>query len=160
MARFCTQADLERALGGAQQLSQLLSKSGQPGIPDPALVSQVLDMASAEIASYIQVTVNLSTLTEPYPPVLVFKTAEAATFYAWRYGAYGQAVPEGVVQAHDKAIAWAQDVANKRATLGAIDKPGLDQPVGVVDHDAQASRLTDRPSRTGISIAAFKLGFR
>ncbi len=150
MTRFCQQADLERALGGAAQLVQLLDKDGD-NVADADMVAQVIDAAMSEISSYIQVVVDLTTLVAPYPFALVSKTADVAAFYAWRYGAYGQAIPENVVQGYDKAVSWSQDVAAKKATLGAVRKQVLDQPVGVRDFDPLGSK---------VSIAAFKKGFR
>jgi phage gp36-like protein len=150
MTRFCQQADLERALGGAPILVQLLDKD-LDNVADADMVAQVIDAAMSELSSYIQVVVDLTTLVAPYPFALVSKTADVAAFYAWRYGAYGQAIPENVVQGYDKAISWAQDVAAKKATLGAVRKQALDQPVGVRDFDELGSK---------VSIAGFKKGFR
>jgi phage gp36-like protein len=157
--RFCTQADLERALGGAKQLVQLLAKQGA-NVPDPALVNQVLDAASSEVASYIQVAVDLGSLSEPFPPVLIFKTASCAAFYAWQYGAYGQAIPDPVVQVHEAAIRWARDVADRRATLGTVQKPGLDPLAATVDYDPIATQATSRDDVSKISVASMKFGFR
>ncbi len=148
--RFCQQADLERALGGAAQLRQLLDKD-DANVASDDFVNQAIDAATSEISSYIQVVVDLSVLDAPYPFALVSKTADIAAFYAWRYGAYGQAIPENIVQGHEKAVSWAQDVASKKATLGSVRKQTLDQPVGVRDHDIRGA---------GVSIAGFKKGFR
>jgi phage gp36-like protein len=129
---------------------QLLDKD-LDNVADADMVAQVIDAAMSELSSYIQVVVDLTTLVAPYPFALVSKTADVAAFYAWRYGAYGQAIPENVVQGYDKAISWAQDVAAKKATLGAVRKQALDQPVGVRDFDELGSK---------VSIAGFKKGFR
>lgn len=157
--RFCQQADVERAVGGAAQLVQLLDKNAD-NVADEDLVDAVIDAASSEVASYIQVTVDLDTLAAPYPLALVLKTADIAAFHAWRYGSAGQAIPDPIVQGHDAAVQWAKDVGLKRATVGAQKKQTLDQPVGVRDHDEAASAQTDRRGQSGISVAAFKLGFR
>jgi hypothetical protein len=157
--RFCQQADVERALGGPAQLLQLLAKT-DPNVADPDLVDAVLDAASSEMGSYIQVAVDLGALNPPYPLALVLKTAELAAFHAWRYGAYGVAIPDAIMQGRDAAVRWAQDVGNKRATVGAVRKQNLDQPVGVRDQDPIASAQTDRPGTTKVSVASLKLGFR
>jgi phage gp36-like protein len=150
MPRFCQQADVERALGGASQLVQLLDKDAD-NVADAELVDAVIDAASSEVASYIQVTIDLDTLAAPYPLALVLKTADIAAFHAWRYGSYGQAIPDQVVQGHDAAVRWAQDVGTKKATLGSVKRQTLEQPTGVRDFDELGS---------GISIAGFKKGFR
>lgn len=147
--RYCTQADLERALGGARELVQLLDKDGD-NRADAELVTQVLDAGSAELASYF-INLDLRTIREPYPPALVTKTADACAFYAWRYGAYGQGIPDSIMQGYDKAIGWAKDVGNKQATLGVVAEPSLKESVGVVDPDERGEK---------VSILGFKGGFR
>lgn len=159
MPRFCEQSDVERALGGAAVLVELLDKDGD-GVADVDLVEQCMDAGSNELASYIGVTVDTDQLVKPYPLILVLKAADASAFYAWRYGISGQVCPDQTIQAHDGAIRWATDVGLKRATLVMAPKAALDQPVGVVDQDTIASALTDNNSRTKLSVAAFKLGFR
>ena len=150
MPRFFDQADLERAVGGAQQLKELLDKN-HDDVPDEDLVLQAIDAASNEIASYIHPTIDLDSLARPYPLALVFKSADAGAFYAWRYGSYGQGIPDAVTSAYQEAIRWAKDVGAKRATLGSQPNATLYQPVGVVDHD---------PNGTGVSVKGFKRGFR
>src|SRR5262245_31988129 len=116
MSQYCTQADLERALGGAAVLVQLLDKD-QDGQADPDAVSDVLDAGSNEVASYIQVMVELSSLRPPYPRALVLKTADCCAFHAWSRGSERQAAPQNIQSVYDAAIRWAIDVGQRRATL-------------------------------------------
>jgi phage gp36-like protein len=139
--RFSDQSDLERAVGGAAPLRQLLDKNGD-NQPDQDLVEQSLDAGSNELASYIQAAVELESLQRPYPLVLVLKAADASAFYAWRYGAYGQPIPDNIVQAHEAAVRWAQDVGARRATLGVSPKPSLDPPAELVDPDPCGNRIS------------------
>lgn len=148
--RFCKKADLERAVGGAAVLIELLDKN-KDGIADETLVVDCIDAGSNELASYIQSTVALESLTEPYPLVLIFKSADAAAFYAWVKGSDRQAVPDAVREGYDAAVRWAQDVGLRKATLAVTPKPTLDPPSGFVDPD---------PLGMGISITAFRKGFR
>ena len=150
MPRFFEQSDLERAVGGAAQLVQLLDKD-KDDVADLDMVRQVQDAASNEIASYIQPIIDLDALEAPYPLALVFKAADAGAFYAWRYGSYGQGIPDHVIQAYDAAIRWAQDVGQRKATLGFSPKPTLDPPAKLIDHD---------PLGVGVTVAGFKRGFR
>jgi hypothetical protein len=131
-------------------LVQLLDKNGD-GIADADLVADVLDAGSNELASYMQVTVDLATLTPPYPRSLVLKAADACAFHAWSRGSEHQAAPENVQTLYDAAIRWATDVGGRKATLGVVPKPGLDPPAVLVDPD---------PNGTGISRAGFARGFR
>lgn len=148
--RFAKQSDLERALGGAQILAQLSDKSGNGNI-DPGFVLFALDAGTADIAAYIQKAVDLNSISEPFPPSLVFKTADCCAYRAWVHGAYGQGIPPGVQQAFDLAIAWAKDVGDRVATLGFVPKPALDPPAEEIDPD---------PLGQGVSVRGFKRGFR
>lgn len=151
MPRYCSQGDLERALGGAVILRQLLDKLGsnQAAID---FVNQAIDAGSNELASYIQRKVDIGSISAPYPLSLVLKSADAAAFYAWKFGAYGQEIAPNIVQGYDAAVRWAKDVGDGVATLGVTPKPALDPPSETVDYDPQGEK---------VSIAAFrKWGFR
>jgi phage gp36-like protein len=148
--KLCSKEDLDRALGGANQTIQLLDKD-KDGEPDLALVDQVLEAASGEISSYL-INVDLDTITEPYSSALVAKTANIAAYYAWKYGAMGQGMPDLVKMDRDGAVAWAQDVGKKLATLGdRKNRPSLEETVGVVDHDELGEK---------VSVTGFMKGFR
>ena len=150
MARYCTQGDLERALGGAAVLVQLLDKD-QDGLPDPDAVNDVLDAGTSEIASYIQRKISLDAIVQPYPLTLVFKTSDVCAFHAWARGSERQAAPPNVAASYDAAIRWAINVGDGIATIGEVVKATLDPPAKLIDHD---------PNAIGMSIAGFKRGFR
>lgn len=142
---------MERALGGAQLLVELLDPTGS-GVADAQSVQDILDLASNEVASYIQRLIDVATIPLPYPRILVLKTADVAAFYAWSRGTQRQAVPDPAREAYDAAIRWATDVGEGRATLAVAPQAGLNSPpAGVVDYDA---------STGGVSIAGFKRGYR
>ncbi len=147
---FFTQADLERAAGGAAVIVELLDKD-KDGVADSDQVAAVIEAGSNEIATYIQVSVELSSLAPPYPRALVLKAADIGVFHAWVRGSEGQAVPPNVQAVYDAAVRWAVDVGRRRATLGVIPKPGLDPPAKLVDAD---------PDGLGISRRGFARGFR
>ena len=151
MPRYCQQSDLERAVGGAAILVQLLDKNAD-NQADCDLVNQAIDAGSNELASYIQRKVDIGSISAPYPLSLVLKSADAAAFYAWKFGAYGQPIAEHIVQGYEASIRWAKDVGDGSATLGVIQKPVLDPPAKTVDYDPDGSK---------VSITAFrKWGFR
>jgi hypothetical protein len=146
-SQFFSRADLEHALGGGNILVQLLH-GDDPLVVDESLLDLVISSASGEMASYL-ININLSTVAEPYASALIAKSADIGAYYAWRYGARGQPIPDNISQDRDKAIAWAQDVGKKLATLGEKRPPGLSERVGVVDFD---------PNGTDVSITGFKRG--
>lgn len=169
--QFCGQADVERALGDANMLKQLLDPN-RSGNPDPQSITDILDMGSNEIASYIQVSVELAALTIPYPRILVLKTADVCAYHAWLRGSHGQGAPENIVQRYESAIRWAQDVGARRATLAADPKPVLDPPAEMIDPNLgpipsgfSAStddfEMSNQPAGGQISIGGFRRsGFR
>src|SRR5262249_9377244 len=114
--QFCTQADLERALGGAVQLVQLHDR-GADGNADPASVTDILDYGSNELASYIQRLVDVATIATPYPRILVLKAADVCAYHAWARGSRNEAIPDTIREKYEAAIRWANDVGEGRATL-------------------------------------------
>ena len=170
--QFCTQADVERAVGGAKPLAQLLDPNRTGTGVDAQSMTDVLDMGSLEIASYIQVAISLAGLTAPYPRILVLKTADVCAFHAWMRGAQGQGIPEQVVHRYEAAIRWAQDVGARRATIGIDPKPAVDPPNELIDPQQGAIpsgfaggtndwEMNATPSGGSISIAGFRRsGFR
>jgi len=131
---YCSQSDLEVTLGGAHILVQLLDKNGD-GTADSAMVTACLDRATAEIDSRIQVAVDLSALSAPYPNQLIYKTADVAAYEAWKAGAEGQVIPDAVQSRYDDAINWATQVATRRATLGVVPRPTSGQIVEQIDRN-------------------------
>jgi phage gp36-like protein len=150
--QFFTKADLERALGGAQILRQLLDPN-RVNTPDADSVNDVIDEASAEMASYIQVAVELAGLVgQPLPRALVLKAADMGAYHAWLRGTAGQGPPDHIVQRYENAKQWAIDVGQRRATLGVTPKANLDPP---------AVQIVEDPCGQAISIEGFrKHGFR
>lgn len=150
MPRYCQQIDLERALGGAVILRQLLDKlaTNQAQLD---FVNQAIDAASNELASYIQRKVDIASVKAPLPLSLVLKTADAAAFFAWKFGGYGQEIAPNIMAGYDAAVRWAKDVGDGVATLGVVPKAALDPPAEFVDPD---------PLGTGMSVRAFRRGFR
>lgn len=132
--QFCVQADVERALGGAKVLRQLLDPN-QTGVIDAQSVTDVLDLGTTEVSSYIQLAVELSALVNmtPFPRILVLKTADVCAYHAFLRGSNGQGPPENIVARYEAAIRWAKDVGQRAATLGADPKPALDPPAEMID---------------------------
>lgn len=171
MAQFCTQADVERAIGGAGLFLQLMDPSNS-GSVDTQSVQDVLDAGSSEMASYIQLAVEISGLQSPYPRVLVLKTADMCAYHAFTRGSHGQGTPQNIVDKYEAAVRWAKDVGQRQATLGVVPKPSLDPPTELVDSQFGAIpagfsngtndwEMQTQPKGGSISIAGFRRsGFR
>jgi hypothetical protein len=148
--RFCEQVDLENAVGGARTLVQLLDKD-EDGIADANLVEDVLEAGNSDMASRIERAVVLASLARPYPSQLIKQSARACAFYAWGQGSENQAMPPMAQKLYDNAIAWANEVGDRKQSLGSVPRAALDPPAQMIDPD---------PNGEGISIAGFKRGLR
>src|SRR5262249_1176594 len=133
--QFCTQQDVERAVGDAATLASLLDKDGD-GIADPQAVQDVIDMGCNEVASYVQRLIDLASLSSPFPRVLILKVADVCAYHAYARGTLHQGIPDNIQAMYDSAIRWAQDVGEGRATLAVAPQVALNAPpAGVVDFD-------------------------
>lgn len=138
---YTTQANVERAVGGAAILVQLLDKDGD-GVADSSQVTDILARADAEVNSAIQVCVELSSLAAPYPNSLIFCATDLAVFYAFQAGTSGMGIPDAVRQRYEDALRWLNDVAERRRTIGTSTRATADQVVGQVDPDPDLDRVS------------------
>lgn len=145
-----TQADLERALGGAQVLVELLDFDGD-GVADATSVSEILVEADEEANSYIGETVNVSDATVATAPLLLMREKACAVYLVWLRGTRSQAMPDAVRQARLDAIEWYKDVRDRRAGLGTTTKPATAQFV---------EQVTLQPSDTLVSQSSPRQRFR
>lgn len=140
MANYGTQASLERAVGGADVLVQLLDKDGD-GIADASLVQEILDRGDAEVNSALEGIVALPLTT--VPPGVTFAAVDVYAWLAWSYGARGQTMPPEVEARHANALRWLGDVHDRRRSLGATTRPTTGMQVQQVERSTD-----DRPRFT------------
>lgn len=149
MASRLTQADLERAVGGAQVLAELLDYDGD-GATDPESVNDILAEVDAEANSYIQIRVDIGSPGLATAPLLLMREKACAAYLCWLRGARGQAMPDAVRQAREDAIRWYEDIGQGRATLGTVTKPASDLQVTQVERSTP-----DRPRVTWETLKGF-----
>ena len=136
MARLA-QADLERALGGADVLVQLLDFDGD-GVADSSSVTEILAEVDAEANSYIQIRVDLSSAGLATAPLLLMREKACAAYLCYLRGTRaGQGMPPNIEQARRDAIEWYEKVGAGTATIGTVTKPASDLQV------EQVARSTD-----------------
>ncbi len=144
---YCSQTDLEYAVGGAATLVQLLDKDGD-GYADTAFVSRILDRATGEAKSAIQVSNDLTVLEAgTIPDSLVYVVANIAAYYAFLEGTQGQGLPDHIRANYDDALRWLDQVAKKERSLGAVPRAASDQSVQQVDPDAYGCKVSRRSLR-------------
>jgi phage gp36-like protein len=144
---YCTQTDLEYAVGGAAILVQLLDKDGD-GISDEGYVVRILNRATAEVASAVRISTSLESLElSSYPDALVYTTANIAAYYAFLEGTSGQGLPQHIRDNYQDSLRWLDQVARRERTLGESPKVTTDLQVRQVDPD---------PYSRGVSRAGLK----
>lgn len=144
---FCSQTDLEYAVGGAATLAQLLDKDGD-GYADAQFVSRILDRATGEAKSAVQLSNDLGALANGViPDSLIYATANIAAYYAFLEGTQGQGVPDSIRANYDDALRWLDQIARKERTLGATPRTVTDQQVGIIDPDPQGLKVSRRSLR-------------
>ena len=146
MARL-SQAQLERAVGGAAVLKQLLDKDGD-GTADSALITQILDEADGEANSYISLAVDLADTTIDTAPHLLRRELDVAVYLSWLRGTMAQAMPEEVKLAYENAIRWFEAVRDRRAAIGLTTRPTSAQKIDqVLKEDTDDWFVTQGPRK-------------
>lgn len=150
MPAYCDQADVEYTVGGpngAATLRQLLG-TATGAAADSTLVDKCINEAYGELNTALQVKVDLSSLSEPYDPILVRLNSALAGELAHLYGAGGQAMPPLLEKHLSWAREWLQLFAEGKRSLGHTDTaPTLNQVAELVDHDEEATGI----SRAGLA---------
>jgi len=121
-------ADLDRALGGADALVQLLDFDND-GVADAASVSEILAEVDAEANSYIGMAIDISDPSVDTAPLLLMREKDCAVYLCWRRGTRWQACPDEVKQAYQDALLWYEKVGRREAGLGNATRPTSSQPV-------------------------------
>jgi len=142
---YCTQSDLELAVGGVANLVRLLDKDNDD-VADEDAVTACLARATSEIDSALQIRHQLP-LAEPYPPILITHAATLAAYYAHQYGTDGQGVPQRVVEAAKDARDWLDMLAAGTRTVGTVVKPTAGQEVAQVDTNPTGGWVTRQSLR-------------
>jgi phage gp36-like protein len=147
---YCTQADLERAVGGAAQLRQLLDRDGD-GYADPDFVAEVLEDGAAECADEVQKQIDLASIVAPYPRILINCNASIAAWWAFTKSSSGRSMPKGI----EAAVTFARDqvaaIGRGEKSLGVA--PTLTASGGPVQIDIDPNQ--DRMTRDAMNKAGF-----
>lgn len=159
-APFASQADLEVAVGGANYLLELADFNGTGNIADAGVQSVIagwlLDGA-AEVRSHAEVKHDPETLANLDAGSLrrlIDANAVLSARVAHEKGSGGREMPAALRDRADRVDRFLVDLAEGRQRLGRVSggkAAAINQPVGIVDFD---------PCQTGVSVGAFKLGFR
>lgn len=156
MAAYCSQSDLEIALGGAAVLVQLADPSGT-GTADSGIVTDYLDSAAGQIRSVIEVKYDpetIANLDADSRRLLRDINKWQSARIAYLEGGRGQAMPQYIAEQADRCDDWLTQLRTGERRLGRVSGgtvAAINQPVGILDYDPLAQK---------VSIAGFKRGFR
>lgn len=153
---YCSQGDLEIAVGGAKQLRQLADPDNT-GTALESRINDYLEAGAGEVRSAAEIKHDPETLANLDADSLRrVRDANAALSarHAYTKGGRGLAMPEFVAAAADRADTFLDLLAKGLRRLGRVSGgkvAAINQPSGTVDFDSGGH---------GVSVSGFKKGFR
>lgn len=133
---YCTQADVQIAVGGADKLLQLADQAGTGALDAAAVavIANAITEASAEMASYIGHRISVNAVAAAVPDVVKLKAAAWAARVLRRNLYNGQPLQDDLErEATDRK--WLEGVATGLYSLGV--QPELPQSDIVIDKAGQ-----------------------
>jgi phage gp36-like protein len=164
---YCTQADLEIAVGGAQVLKQLADPN-RSGTTQLSIVVDYLEDGAGEIRAATEIKHDPETLAN-LDPVSLRRLQDSNTALsariAYEKGGRGMAMPDYVRERAERADKFLDDLAKGLRRLGRVaggTVAALSQPVGTVDHDPNGDGGEDANGAptNKITVAGLMQGFR
>jgi hypothetical protein len=132
VAARVTQAQLERAVGGADRLLQLVDKTRTGSLSSSAcqdFIDDVLDEGNGEVNGYIGLAVDLSDSTLDTAPMLIRYELAIDAYLVWVKSAGGMAVPEHINAEYERVIVELQKIARREKGVGLATRPTTSQQV-------------------------------
>jgi hypothetical protein len=127
-----SQAQLERAVGGADKLLQLIDKTRTDTLSSVAcqdFIEEVLDEANGDVNGFVGLAVDLSDPALQTAPQLVRYELALAVELAWLKGTGAQATPEKVTAEAERARGQLQLIADRKKGIGLATRPAAAQQV-------------------------------
>lgn len=114
---YCTQADVEKAAGGAESLVALTDQNGTGAI-DPDVLADAIDAAEEWINSYAQRQYKV-----PFAavPDIIKRTCAEEAVYRLKY--QRRATTADDTEAHTERLEWLRDLARSRVSVGVDPLP-------------------------------------
>lgn len=134
-----TTAQLEMAVGGAQELKKLLDKD-RDGVADAALIAAVKALASADVYSIVHPAVDPSDATVQGANLLQEYAVTVGVYWTWSKSTGGIAVPPEVEAAYQKALDALREVREGKRSIGTSTEPASSVVYGQVTLNGRWSR--------------------
>jgi hypothetical protein len=127
-----SQGQLERAVGGANNLLQLVDKDGGGDLQAPAcqeFIEEVLDEGNGDVNGYIGLAVDLSDPALQTAPKLVRLELAVDAYLLWFKSTGGVAMPDQVQANYDKALGDLGLIRDRKMGIGLAVRPSAAQDV-------------------------------
>jgi hypothetical protein len=132
MAVRVTQAQLERAVGGAKKLLQLVDKDDTGDLSHAtcqAFIAEILAEGNGDVNGYISPAVDVSDTSLDTAPMLVRYEVAIDAYLAWLKGTGGIGIPEKIEAEYEHAVEQLEKIGNRRKGIGLLTRPNSGQPV-------------------------------
>src|SRR6267142_738663 len=119
---YCTQSDLETALGGQRVLTKL-ADFDEDGTSDVSVVTDYLESGAAELRTAVEVKHDpevIANLDAASTRRLIDANAALSARIAWEKGGKGEAVPDWIDRRAARAEKFAEDLKDGRRRLGRV----------------------------------------
>lgn len=136
LADLFSQAELEIACGGADRLVRLAKASSASDAAYTAFIAQVRRAAQGDLYSLIEPS---AVITDPNVPLSDFIQSQClpiGVYWAHHKGTGGQAIPDEVRAAYDRALAALREFRAGDRSLGTETEGARSGPAHQVDMDA------------------------
>lgn len=133
---------LERAVGGADKLLQLVDKDETGDLSSQAcqdIISDVLDEGNGDVNGYVGLAVDLTDPSLQTAPKLIRLELAVDIWLLWFKSTGGVAIPDGVQASYDKAIADLGLIRDRKMGIGLAARPSASQDV------TQVAKTDDEP---------------
>lgn len=151
MAARVSQAQLERAVGGADKLLQLVDHDRTGDLASDscqAFITEVMDEGNGDVNGYVGLAVDLSDPALQTAPKLVRLELAVDVYLLWLKGTGRIAMPDQVKADYDKAVNDMGLIRDRKLGLGLAMRPaGAQQVQQVTKADAEDYFSRNSPRR-------------
>jgi hypothetical protein len=123
---------VERAVGGADKLLQLIDKNKTGLLSDPtcqSYLADVMDEANGEVNGYVGMAADLSDPALQTAPLLIRYELTITVYLLWLKSTGGIAIPEKVELARANAMDELEKIGARRKGIGLPLRPTAAQPI-------------------------------
>lgn len=142
MAARVSQAQLERAVGGADKLLQLVDKDETGDLSAQScqdFIDEMLDEGNGDVNAFIGLAVDLNDPALQTAPKLVRLEVAVDVYLLWFKSTGGVAIPDAVQASYDKAIGDLGLIRDRKMGIGLAARPTGSQDV------TQVTKTDDEP---------------